>query len=388
MVSLVLVLAQDAKMNYYKTDVLIVGGGPAGASTALSLLSYSDADVVLVEQSNLDQVRVGEHVSASIFDIIDYLKIKKEAFEEGSFLPAYSTTSYWGSDYPASTHSIFTTEQASFQLNRENFDFKLLETIMERGGVVLPRTKCSSFKQLDDKSWEIVVTHPEKEPFTIAAAYMVDATGRKAHVCRQLGVPVEKVDALVGIGAFLSFKDERSLPHEQLLETTELGWWYTATLPNRTVVATLFTDADLVSQYRLDKPERWNECLGETKQVKKMLNGAMATSAKPWVRSAASQFTTSTSIDNFIAVGDAAVAFDPISSMGIGFAMTSACHAAKLIQYQLAEKIAQGTVAYQEDLQKHFEQYLSIRKSFYQKEKRWATHTFWKRRNQSVEAAV
>ena len=63
------------EQNSKQIDVLIVGGGPAGTSVALSLLNYSDHTVMLVEQSDLNQMRVGEHVSASIFDLVEYLKI-------------------------------------------------------------------------------------------------------------------------------------------------------------------------------------------------------------------------------------------------------------------------------------------------------------------------
>ena len=61
--------------NTYQVDVLIVGGGPAGASAALSLLTYSEHTVLLVEQSNLEQTRVGEHVSASLFDFLHLIQV-------------------------------------------------------------------------------------------------------------------------------------------------------------------------------------------------------------------------------------------------------------------------------------------------------------------------
>lgn len=360
------------------TDVLIVGGGPSGTSAALSLLNYSKCDVTLVEQSNFNKARVGEHVSASIFDLIDYLKLSKNDFEEDSFIPAYASKSYWGSDKVSTTNTIFTTEEATFQMDREKFDFKLIETAAERGANIYPRTKCLDYKQLEDKSWEISLSHPEEGKFTIKANYLVDASGRSANVCRKVGGSSHKYDALIGVGLFLQL-DEKTKKFEQTLESVELGWWYSACLPNNKMVITFFSDADIISKHKLNQLEAWEKLLQETKQIKYLLNNAKALSNKLWIRNAHTQISDVKNIENFIAIGDAAVSFDPISSMGIGFSISSACFAAKYI----ANKIEKGfskTEVYQEDILKNYKQYHDIKTRYYREEKRWPTSSFWQRR--------
>jgi len=47
--------------NIESYDVVILGGGPAGAATALSLRSHApDLSVALIEQTNYHAMRIGE----------------------------------------------------------------------------------------------------------------------------------------------------------------------------------------------------------------------------------------------------------------------------------------------------------------------------------------
>jgi flavin-dependent dehydrogenase len=363
-----------------ETDVLIVGGGPSGASAALSLLNYSDYDVTIIEQSDFNTTRVGEHVSNSIFDLVEYLKLKKSDFEEGSFIPAYASKSYWGNDDVSTINTIFTTNESTFQLDREKFDFKLIEIAAERGATIYPRTKCLEYEQLKDKSWEISLNHPTEGKFQIHANYLVDASGRSVNVGRKVGGILQKHDSLMGIGMFLTM-DDTSKKFEQTIESVELGWWYTACLPNNKLVATFFSDADLISEHKIHQIKNWNRLLQESNHIKHLLQGYQDISGKLWTRNAQSQVSDNRNLERFIAIGDAAVSFDPISSMGIGFSIISAIYAAKHITQELKVGISTSEV-YQKDLLQNFNQYSQIKTKYYKEEKRWPTSKFWQRRHQ------
>ncbi|MDP5082014.1 MAG: tryptophan 7-halogenase, partial [Winogradskyella sp.] len=105
--------------SIYQTDVLIVGGGPSGSSAALSMLKYSNLKVTIIEQNDLHTVRVGDHVHASLFDLLHYLGVEKNDFDKDVFLPGYSNLAAWGSDNLASRESIFSTHVDGYHLNRE-----------------------------------------------------------------------------------------------------------------------------------------------------------------------------------------------------------------------------------------------------------------------------
>ncbi len=225
------------------------------------------------------------------------------------------------------------------------------------------------------------VNHPTQGQFVVNTKFLVDATGRQANICRKVGVPSSKLDRLIGVGAFIQFEDKATLPHDQLLETVESGWWYSALLPDNILTIVFFSDSDIIAKHHLNKNDNWNRLLLETKHMKQRVRSATALDSKPWVRNASTRISNLPECRNFLAIGDAAASFDPISSMGIGFAMTSALQAARIIQEELAEHHPQRVPHYQQEIGQHFEHYLQLRKRFYQQEKRWPSADFWVRRN-------
>ena len=338
-------------------------------------------------QSDLCQQRVGEHVSSSIFNLLDYLQVPKDSFSESCFLPAYGNVSYWGHDLPNNVHTIDTPDGPTIPLDREQFDLHMLEAVAQRGGQVLPRTRCNTFHQDEEMNWTLDLSHPEHGHFQVNARYLIDATGRSATICKQVGVPSRQIDNLMGLGCFFEMPDDLEISQEQLIEATPEGWWYAARLPNRLITATFFSDADIISQQQLHKQENWLKLLKQSRQLKHKLNGSTLVSQKPWVRNACSQITDITHKQHFLAIGDAATSFDPISSMGIGSAISSACHGARLVHAELMGRLDDERDTFQQDLEANFQNYIAIRAKFYQAETRWPEADFWKRR-QEQEAAV
>ncbi|WP_158797932.1 lysine-epsilon-oxidase maturase LodB [Pedobacter sp. L105] len=360
------------------TDVLIVGGGPSGTSAALGLLLHTPFKVTLIDHSGFDAARVGEHVDASLFDLLSYLKIDKDHFEEESFIEGYSNLAAWGNETITSRNSIHRAEGKSYQLNREKFDLMMVAQVAKRGGQIFPRTKCIKMDQSPNGHWKIQLRHQVKGDFQLHAKFLIDASGRQGHICRLLNLNAVKHDQLIGVGAFLQFKDRRVLPQEVLLETVEQGWWYCATLPDQRMTVTLFTDADLVKEQQLQKPENWSRLLSATKHMRRRTENAFSNEI-PWVRNAFSQLTDSSLRTNFLAVGDAAAAFDPISSMGIGFAVSSACNAARAAGYFL-EGDDSFVKSYAQSLKDIFANYKDLCKKYYHLEQRWPDAAFWQRR--------
>ncbi len=86
-----------------------------------------------------------------------------------------------------------------------------------------------------------------------------------------------------------------------------------------------------------------------------------------------------------MAVGDAAVAFDPLSSLGINNALETGLRAAEAIHAALSghEKALTPYASFLHDRLAESER---LRLSFYAMEQRWRQEPFWRRRTSPREA--
>lgn len=360
------------------SDVLIVGAGPAGLAAAISTLLYTGLSVTVIESSALDALKIGENVSRSIFDLLTYLDIPARDVES-CLIGGYASLAAWGSEELAVRTSIFSALGQSYQLNRDEFDHLLLKKAAGLGAKIIPRCRCNEINQLADGHWEVNAIHQEKGIVNINARYLVDATGRQAHICRKLGQEAEQDDRLTAVGTFFRAGEGSDLVQETWLETTENGWWYYSVLPERLVSVTFFSDADIISSERLNTAEKWQEQLHKTKYIGGRLRD-VACDGDLWVRNAFSRLNCNYSRKNFLSVGDAALATDPLSSMGIGFALTSGCNGARAILADYNGE-RQAISNYQNTLADIYDSFTKAKAQYYAAEKRWPDAPFWHRRN-------
>ena len=83
--------------------------------------------------------------------------------------------------------------------------------------------------------------------------------------------------------------------------------------------------------------------------------------------------------DGWLAIGDAAIGLDPLSSSGIDFALASAERASSVLCALAAGRHESGD-EYDAEVHADFAAYLRDRRAYYAMERRWPESPFWLRR--------
>ena len=142
----------------------------------------------------------------------------------------------------------------------------------------------------------------------------------------------------------------------------------------------LVTDDDMLPRgANSNQRAWWFEQLGSTAQLAHRFRNFQP-SQRLIVRSARSQHLDPPCGRGWLAVGDAAMAFDPLASQGIAKALDHGKRAASSIAaYLSGDAMSLERLAL--DLRREYASYRATRADYYRIETRWPQSVFWKRRN-------
>lgn len=360
-------------------DVAIAGGGPGGCAAALALRAHAPGlSVVLAEASAYTGDRIGETLPPPAVEVLEHLGVG-DAFRAQGHHPAYGTAAAWGAAVPHENDFLFHVRQVGWHLDRGAFDGMLADQAEARGVRVLRRTRVVDAVR-EGGGWTLALSSGE----SLRARFLVDATGAGAALARRAGGARRvMVDRLAGFVRFFRQPEGAGVPHT-LVEAFADGWWYTAPLPDGRRVVACMTDTDLARGLRLDDGAAWHDLLrGTAPCVGRALVDAMP-DGLPVVRAARSRRLRPAAGDDWLAVGDAASTFDPLSSQGIVKALRSGIFAAYAAGDWLAKGDDAGLRRYRAFVQREFDGYLESRARYYTEEARWPEREFWRRRQAIV----
>ncbi|MEN3331543.1 MAG: hypothetical protein V7641_908 [Blastocatellia bacterium] len=363
-----------AMTNSHEVEVAIVGGGPSGAAAALALAQLG-IEAVLLESTHYDTVRIGETVPPAIRQPLTELGIW-ERFLETEPHPSYANQSVWGTAEIQHHDFILNPYGSGWHLDRGRFDRMLAEAARQRGVRVMTGARVLSLRPAG-QGWTIA-GQQEGVPFSFSARFLVDATGRRSTIARKAGRRQRSIDNLIGLVAFLqSSAADVVTTNTLLVEAVENGWWYSAPLADGRLVAVYMTDSDLLP-VKGGKLAFWLNCLHHTCLTKQRLR-PFQSPAKLTIRPANTSFMEQLAGPNFLAIGDAAMAFDPLSSQGIYKALCGAIGAASVVA-EVRNGQSGGLETYAGELHHEFNRYLELRTAYYSLERRWPDSLFWQRR--------
>ncbi len=347
-------------------DVAIIGGGAAGSAAALTLLQAEGCSVCIVENSDFAEPRVGETIPPDTNHLLLQLGVKR-AFETQGHLPCYGSHSLWGSNQLGHNDFLTSPHGNGWHLDRNRFDRMLLDQVAASGARLFAE-ECTGVQCSGD-----LVDHIETSSRKIRARHYIDATGRSAKVMRAFGVSHRFDDRQAVIWAKFKVAD-KSLGNSTWLEATRDGWWYAAEVPGGNAVVALGTDPRVAKSGGLYHLPNWAAALSGTYLIAPKLARAKLQLDSFRVTSSHSYIAERVVGGNWITVGDAASAFDPLSSAGIYKALLTGQMAARSIRTGDYKSYARRVL---ED----YQAYLLKRQELYAVETRWRDNIFWAARH-------
>jgi len=363
---------------------VVAGGGPAGAAAALAL-ARGGRGVLLVDDRARDAFRIGEALAPAALPLLRDLGVLARVLAD-VHLPRHGNLSSWGSPGLHASDFIFDPNGHGFSLDRARFDASLRDAAEEAGARVHAGARVASAER-DGDGWRVLLRSPEGAGQAVSCEWLVDATGRSSALARQHGAVRVHADRLVAFWARFAAAREGDRDTRTMVEAAPGGWWYTALVPGGERVVAWLTDADLADRAALLSEEGFAAAVAESRHVSAALRAyGYSISGRPRGADAGSSRLDRFTGDGWIAAGDSALAFDPLSSQGILTALYTGLRAGQALDAHLAGD-AGALAAYAARLEEIHRAYEENRAVFYGYEARWADLPFWLRRAPASVAA-
>ena len=354
--------------------ILILGGGPAGLVTAFRIVTDGGTAVV-VEHSRYDEIRIGEHLPPEGLSLLRRAGFSGPGDE--AHLRSAGVTAWWGGEAPQYMDYLFHPVGHGLNLSRPHFDSCLAEQCRSAGVQLLTGARLIKTSRTR-RGWSADVRCRDHIR-TYEPRLIVDATGPAAVFSRMQGSSIEARDSQVGLIALRASKaGVDPAAGRVVIESAEDGWWYFAPLRGGRCVCMFMTDADLLATTPGSALARWEDRMHRTVHLRSRVE-AYPVLTKVIVRSARSQRLDRMSGPAWTAVGDAAVAFDPLSSHGIAKSVEHGWQAADAaLAYLGGDHAALQRLS--DRFAADFASYEQVRPGYYALEGRWSGSPFWRRR--------
>jgi flavin-dependent dehydrogenase len=357
-------------------DAIVLGGGPAGAATALSLLRRGHT-AALVESSGYETERVGETLAPPVRSVLEHLGAWEPFAAAGEHLESHATRASWGADAPGANPFVLSARGHGYEVDRRRFDELLAGVARAAGAAVHLRARLTEAERIPE-GWKLTIGRADGPALRLDAAFVVDATGRHARFAMARGARKLVEDRLVAVcGVF----DAAGLKHDEagvLVEACREGWWYSARLPHERAIVAFLSDADIVTAAGMRSPARWQAALRSRPHTLARLDGATWPSQLV-VHGARTQRLDKVAGPDWLAAGDAAATVDPLSSQGILKALRCGIFASYAISDRLQGDGA-AFVRYAAFVAGDYADNLAARALHYAGEDRWPQAPFWRRR--------
>lgn len=323
-------------MHITKTDVVIIGAGPAG-SVAAALLAERGRKVEVLERQHFPRFSIGESLLPQCMAFLAQAGLVEETDAVG-FQEKDGAAFHWNGENTA----IYFPEKSTpgpgttYQVRREIFDLTLANGAKKKGANISFGEEVIAFGS-DDNGAAVTVRNEQGETRRIEARFALDASGFGRVLSRMLKLEVPS-NFPPRRSVFCHVRDhitEPSLDRRKILITVnptnpEIWYWLIPLADGLSSIGAVGPDDAILAAGDNDHDRLWNltrevdylELVLRNSEVVRPANqiGGYACSVRSLVG------------PSYALLGNAAEFLDPVFSSGVTIAMKSAVLATDLIE--------------------------------------------------------
>ncbi len=333
-----------------RTSVLVIGGGPAGATSA-ALLARQGIDVAVFEREHFPRYHIGESVLPACHPVLDLMGAREKIMNHG-FRRKAGQYLRWGNEkWDYKFGALSGAQVYTWQVERSEFDEILLRHAEEQGAQVFEGRRVTEVHFDDGRPTAVSWAGPDGTTGRHEFDQLIDASGRA-------GVMVNKYvggrsfnESFRNVAVWAYWDDATELPHAPdgatVVSSVQDGWVWA--IPLRTGMSIgVILHKNRFTELRdagASPSDIYHRMLAEADEISEITDGATCR-GNIRVDQDYSYSAERYSGPGYFITGDAAAFLDPLLSSGIHLAMFSALLAVACIagvrQGQADEETAAG----------------------------------------------
>lgn len=348
--------------SFRSCDVIVIGAGPAGCAAA-TILARLGVRIALIDDGRRTSWP-GETLPGGSTGVMEdvfgseVLALHRRAF---------AVQAAWETEELQVTDALMNPLGEGWLLDRRAFDGQARAAASLAGALVV--TGHAEVDRDADGMWQVRVDDER-----LHAPLVVDATGRPAVIARRARARAKHASRLLACITTIDEPGDRV--QATTIESVPEGWWYSTPTPNGGRVLALVSDAALVPRGDA-RAAWWVSSLTDTRHIRALLPEHRTIDTELVSGLHVGQAGTGWLDDPYgpgwVAVGDAAAHFDPLSSQGL---LTGILMGARAGQAIVDDSLEDWSVDYRMIVDEH----RVLADHYYGLVDRWPQSRFWSAR--------
>ncbi|MDH5640572.1 MAG: tryptophan 7-halogenase [Nitrospira sp.] len=324
--------------NTVPCDVLVVGGGPAGAAIS-ALLAEKGWSVHVLEKDRHPRFHIGESLLPHSLPMLDRLGVLPAVEQIGiTKYGAEIVSPYHGrSRILYFAKALDGSQPYAYQVKRADFDKILIDNALAKGAHLHEGVRAKQVEFRKDSTHLIHAEDQTGQTLTYEAKFVVDASGRDTFLSGQLGGKYRN-PSHNSAAVFGHFEGVTRLPGRDAGNISivwfDHGWWWIIPFKDGTTSVGAVCWPSYISTRKVSLEQFLKDTIALCPPVaERMANATLLGQA--YAAANYSYRRQTMSGDGYLMIGDAFAFIDPVFSSGVHLALNSAILGADVVDARL-----------------------------------------------------